>query len=226
MKNSKILILEDEGVISEHLKMLLNKSGYSNIAIAENASQARIIAQEMKPDLALLDVRINGKMEGIEFAKQLNTSHSCPFIFITAHSDAETLQEILDTKPTAFISKPFKTPDVLAAINIALHNQTKDVFNFKNGTEEVSIDKMEILFVKSEKNYIDIFCVHQKFTLRKSLDWFIAEINCDKFLKVHRSFIVNTKHIRKFSGGSLTIQDAKIPVSRNNFGLVKSLFAI
>ena len=224
MKNSKILIVEDEVVIAEHLKLLLNKSGYKEVAIADSLIGTMVVLEEFKPELALLDVRLNGKMEGIEVAKYLNNHHPIPYLYITAHSDEAVLSSILETKPSAYISKPFKSPDVLAAVNIALHKTEKDLFHFKHGFEEIMLDKKEILFVKSEKNYIDIFCSTKKYTVRKPLDWFLQEIHCEHFIRVHRSFVVNKLHARRFSAGSLSIQDFKIPVSRNHFSEVKELF--
>ena len=172
-----------------------------------------------------MDIRLNQHLEGIEIAKDINQHQPAPFIFITAHSDQSILQEALATKPVGFITKPFKNTDVVAAVNIALANNQKNIpFKFKDGYDEIILSPDEILFVKSEKNYIDIICKDKRFCLRNSLDWFMNEIQNKHFVRVHRSYVVNMNHAYKMNSNEIVIANFSVPISRTNYPTVKSYF--
>lgn len=225
MKNAKILIVEDEGIIAEHLKIILQNAAFEKIQVAHDKSSAINAIESFRPDLALLDIRLDQKTEGIDVANEINNKLEIPFIFITAHSDNQLLTDALATKPSGFITKPFKQPDVVAAVNIALlKNQKPSVFKFKNGYDDVIIHSNEILFVKSEKNYIDIICKDKRFCLRNSLDWFLSEIDNANFVKVHRSYIVNLKHAHKLTANEISVSTFSIPVSRSNLPQIRTFF--
>lgn len=216
IETKKILIVEDEAVIAEHLKMLLENNGIDQIELAYSKESALKAFKNYKPDLIFLDIHMENEMDGIELANHINEHHQIPFIFVTAHSDNAIIKKATQTKPAAYITKPFKNADIIAAINIAINNSQKPEksFNFKDGYDEIFIKNEEILFVKSEKNYIDLVCLTRKYTIRNSLEWFLQTNTGEDFMRIHRSFIVNINHIKKLSSSSVEITDYIIPISR------------
>lgn len=217
MLANKILIIEDEAIIAEHLKILLKSLGFHYFETAHNKEDGLLKLNSFNPDLVLLDIRMKNELDGLEIAHSINENNKVPFIFITAHSDAKIIDKAIETKPAAYITKPFKNPDVFAAINIAIKNITNipnPTFSFKDGYDEVFIDVNTILFVKSDKNYIDIICESSKYSLRNSLEWFSQSIESDKFMRIHRSYVVNISKISKLTSNFVEISQNQIPVSR------------
>lgn len=216
IESKKILIVEDEAVIAEHLKMLLENNGIDHIELAYSKESALKAFKNYKPDLIFLDIHMENEMDGIELANHINEHFQIPFIFVTAHSDNAIIKKATQTNPVAYITKPFKNADIFAALNIAINNSRKSesTFSFKDGYDEIFIKNEEILFVKSEKNYIDLVCLNRKYTLRNSLEWFLQTNTSEDFMRIHRSFIVNINHIKKLSSSSVEITDYIIPISR------------
>ncbi len=218
-KLTNILIVDDEVLIAEFLKDILLEFGFHNIRLAHNTLQAFIEIEKNKPDLILLDIRMNTKTEGISIAEKINESSHIPFIFITAHSDTTIVEKALATNPQGYITKPFKNADVYAAIQLALKNTNKKsattLLVFKNHHTQCSIPTSSILYAKSEGNYLELVTESRTFSIRYSLNWLIENLPDADFKKVHRSFVVNIKKVTQTNSKSLWIGSIEIPISRN-----------
>ena len=118
----KILIVEDELIIATDLGDILESLGYEVCGDAISAREALELINEQSPDLVLLDIQIKGGMDGIELAGIIRSEFRIPFIFLTSHADASTLQRAKEVKPYGYIVKPFQEKDIRAAIEIALGN--------------------------------------------------------------------------------------------------------
>jgi CheY-like chemotaxis protein len=155
-RNASILIVEDEVLIAEYLKDTLIDLGFNNMALAHNKTEALELIESSQPSLLLLDIRMEHELDGISIAKSILKSERIPFIFITAHSDKDIIQQALETQPSAYITKPFKKMDVYASICLALSatpaSETKK-FVFKDGHTTVSIPSMDIIYVERQKIY-------------------------------------------------------------------------
>lgn len=224
MTDAKILIIEDQRIIAEHLMGVLEDLSFRNIRIATDKASGIATIDSFAPDLILLDIRMQGDLDGIEIAKKIHDEWQIPFIFVTAQSDTEILRNALQYKPEAYITKPFKETDIFAAVSIALKNSREESFLLiKEGYKDVKVYLSSILFVESDKNYIDIYCRSHKYTLRNSLEWFLQEVNSARFIRVHRSYIVNTEAVSKSSRSALYILDREIPISRKYSTEVKAV---
>ena len=217
--NFKILIVDDEVLIAEFLKDILQSLGYSNLRLAHNKDQAIVHVIEFMPDLVLLDIRMNGELEGIEIAEEISLHYKTPFLFITAHSDKIIVQKALDTKPVGYITKPFKKMDIYAAVHLVEIN--KELMNekhlvFKDGFTMVKLSFDDLLYVQSDDNYIHIYAKQKKYTLRTTLGWFKENTPEELFRQIHRSYIINMNKITKTTSKSVFIDDTEIPVSRGN----------
>jgi two-component system response regulator LytT len=216
---TKILIVDDEVLIAEYLKDILISLGFRNIQLAHNKQQTFIKIEGFKPELLLLDIRMDRELEGIEIAQKINEQYAIPFIFITAHSDTQIINQALNTNPVGYITKPFKKMDVFAAVNLAIKNNTlqqEKILVFKVGYDTVKLSMDKILFAKSDGNYIDLFTPKKTYTIRYSLDWLLDNLPENDFKKVHRSYVVNLRKIEKIGSKSIFINNTEIPVSRNN----------
>ncbi len=117
---SKILIVEDESIIALDIKTSLLEAGYDVVAIAVCGEDAIALATEHKPNLILMDIRLRGKMDGIEAAAEIVKLSRAPIIFLTAHADKFTLDRAKLTGPFGYLIKPFEDHNLITTIEIAL----------------------------------------------------------------------------------------------------------
>lgn len=121
MPDKRILIVEDERIVAEDLKRLLMKMGYAVTGIAASGEEAILSVRAHKPDLVLMDIRIQGPQDGIEVAEHLYAEYNLPVSFLTAFADAPTLDRAKATMPFGYILKPFETRSLQAVIEVAVH---------------------------------------------------------------------------------------------------------
>ncbi len=120
-KGSKILIVEDEMVISLEISATLKRLGYEVVGQAITGEEAVRLAETADPDLVLMDIRLRGEMDGIEAACQIKDSFDLPVIFLTAHSDEATLERAIAISPSGYLIKPFKDRELYSSIELGLH---------------------------------------------------------------------------------------------------------
>ncbi len=125
--SARILIVEDERITAEDLRDILTELGYTVTASVSSGADALARAEEMAPDLALMDIRIKGEMDGTETARELRQRFNIPVIYLTAHADTATVSRAKDAEPLGYITKPFQEAELHASIEIALHKHREDV---------------------------------------------------------------------------------------------------
>jgi len=114
----KILIVEDEFIVANDLKIMLIKAGYQITGIASSVVQARKLIAENKPDWVLLDIILKGDLTGIDLAWELRET-SLPFLYISANTNQSTLEAVKETQPYGFMVKPFRERDLIVMLDIA-----------------------------------------------------------------------------------------------------------
>ena len=120
-KGSRILVVEDEMVISIEIATTLKRLGYEVAGQAITGADAVRMAGEVDPDLILMDIRLKGEMDGIEAASYIKELSDHPIIFLTAHSDEATLERAIAISPSGYLIKPFKDRELYSSIELALH---------------------------------------------------------------------------------------------------------
>lgn len=209
----KILIVEDQVLTANHIKNILNDNNWHQIEIAYKINQAIELLETFVPDIVLLDINVEGKNSGIEWAKKY--VKKAKIIFITGQTELETLQLALSTNPISYLTKPVKKIDLLAAITLIIVNLKPNFIIIKDGYNDIKINFTDIFFIKSDKNYIDIHTLNKKISVRSSLDDFLEKLDKSTFYKVHRSYILNKTKISEKNASSVIINSFKIPLSRN-----------
>lgn len=119
--SKRILIIEDEALIAVDIEMCLQAMGYEVVGKAGNGDIALDLFASKKPDLALLDITIQGSLSGIDLAKVIRKKYNFPYVFLTSHSDIGTLNQVKETLPYGYIVKPFTENDLRSAIELALY---------------------------------------------------------------------------------------------------------
>jgi signal transduction histidine kinase len=117
----RILIVEDERIVARDLAATLVEFGYAVVDVVARGEDAIARSRVHRPDVILMDIRLAGAMDGIEAAARIRAEHDAAIIFLTAHTDEQTLQRAKHTEPLAYLVKPFRGADLRCAIEIAIH---------------------------------------------------------------------------------------------------------
>jgi PAS domain S-box-containing protein len=117
----QILVVEDDGIIAEHIREALQDLGYAVPAVASSGPQALDLAAEQSPDLVLMDIRLKGHMDGIETADQMRAHFRVPVVYLTAHTDRLYRERAARTEPFGYLVKPFDERELQATIEMALY---------------------------------------------------------------------------------------------------------
>lgn len=120
LKTSRILIVEDDPNMGDALTHFIKSNGYSPCGIATSGEKALEIIRKTPPDLVFIDVLLEGQMNGIQLAQRINKEIGIPFIFITACSDPQMIEDLIHTHPCALIMKPFVLDELKTAVRMAL----------------------------------------------------------------------------------------------------------
>jgi DNA-binding NarL/FixJ family response regulator len=116
------LIVEDDYFVAMALEHGLKEAGYNVVGIATSASEAIKLAQDCKPVLAIMDIRLGGNSDGIEAAITIAKLYNVPSIFATAHADDHTRQRGQAANPRGWVGKPYSPDVVIAAVRAALES--------------------------------------------------------------------------------------------------------
>ena len=134
MKTRQILVVEDERIVADDIKMILQRLGYVVSGMASSGEEAVKKAEEIHPDLVLMDIVLEGKMDGVESASIIRYRFDIPVVYLTAYSDKKTLERAKVTEPFGYILKPFKDRDLYTTIEMALY--THKMGNMLKESEE------------------------------------------------------------------------------------------
>jgi len=102
----KILLVEDEEIIAQVHRLYLEMGGNDVVAVTDTAEEACQLANELLPDLIVMDVRLNGEMDGIEGAELIQKTHQIPVVYVSGNSDKPTVERSKKTYCMGFLVKP------------------------------------------------------------------------------------------------------------------------
>lgn len=119
-----VLIVEDEFIIANDLRLLLEHSGFTVSGIAASVPEARDLLPNHPVDIVLLDIYLKGELTGIDLAHELRDRH-LPFVYLSANSNQQVLELVKETDPAGFLIKPFREKDVLVTLDIARYKHAE-----------------------------------------------------------------------------------------------------
>jgi len=209
----KILIIEDQILIANHIKNILNDNSIEDVELAFTTDEATQKLNLFNPDIILLDINLNEKKSGILWAQEFVKNKQ--IIFITGQTEKETMLKAFEVNPVTYLTKPVKETDLIAAIELAKIKNKINYVIVKNGFDEVKVNFEDILFLKSDKNYVDIQLTNKTITIRNTLDNFYKELDNNLFCRIHRSYVVNKSKVTQKKSTSIKVNDFELPISRN-----------
>ena len=230
-KQISVLIVEDERIIAEMTRSMLEELGYKVSGIAKNIAQATELITKQQFDLALLDINLSKGEEGILLGARLKQME-IPFVYITSYADEQTLKKAALTNPGSYIVKPFVREALQSAITITLTNHSankrerEEFILIDTGHKEVKVLMKDILFLKSDNIYVEVHTQHENLVERTSLAQLLEKLPASTFVRTHRSYAVNIEKVKSLNSDHLLIGVTKIPVSRANYGDVSLKFRV
>ncbi|MBU3916049.1 response regulator [bacterium] len=143
MIKARIMIVEDEFIIQHALKNTLESLKYEVITTVSDGEEAIKKAEEQTPDIVLMDIRLDGKMDGIEAAGIISSRFNIPVVFLTAHAEEHYLEKAKLTHPYGYLIKPVQERDLKIAIEMALY--TARIDQERKKAEEDAINQKNFL---------------------------------------------------------------------------------
>lgn len=223
------MVIEDELIIAEDMKLMLERLDYEVVCIAMDYNEAFDFLNHSVPDILLTDIALGLGKDGVDLAKRVREEYRLPIVFVTSYSDRSTLERAKTVKPDGFLVKPFESKDVYAAIEIAISNfrstpmepanriesvNGNSIF-VKDGSELIKIEFEGLNWIKCEGNYLELHQCGRRNVVRCSLNDFMEKLPSNKFLRVHKSHAVNITKIASVSGKFIHIGSDQIPLGRN-----------
>lgn len=121
MVNEKILVVEDEELVAQDIKVILEDLGYQVPAMVASGEEAVKKVKKINPDSVLIDIMLEGKMDGIEAAEKIKELYDIPIVYITAYGNEEVVQRAKKTEPHGYILKPFQEKELQISLEMALY---------------------------------------------------------------------------------------------------------
>lgn len=231
----KILVVEDDPLFANHLEMLIDELGYKLVGMCDNSEDFLRLFITQEPDLALIDIHILGKHNGITIGERIqNSATPIPFIFVTSYKDKEIFDKAKKTNPYAYITKPFENIALQQAIELAFLNHYQkdrkqkktdwktDIINDKNlfvkvenTLKKVILDT--ILSIEVKDKFCQINTISQSLLVKVSLKEVLEKLPTEDFIQVHRSFIVNLNYLEAINlkENSISYSNHTVPISRS-----------
>ncbi len=233
MKNgtARILIVEDDMIIAANISLQLTNLGYEVTGIESRGEEAVQHAKTNAPDLLLLDVNLKGKMNGFETAKAIQNFEDIPIIYLTANNDEASFALAKETRPWAFITKPFNKLNLQRTIELVVaqikekrgYGRLADqmevmedrIFVRHNGNME-KILLVDILYVEADRNYCKIVTEAKSQLITCTLKTMEEKLPKSKFVRVHRSYLVNLSKLDVVAEHHIEIKRKVIPLSKSH----------
>lgn len=235
METFKVLIVEDELIIAEDLKEILEGASYEVIGIATSWEETARALQTALPDVLLIDISIKGNVDGVQVANMIRERFNLPFIYITSYTTKSVIERAKLTKPYGYIIKPYKEQDVLISVELALSNFAIDKLKqnsaFTPDSQKnhvlkddhlfirdkgglVKIKFSDILFLEADGNYTIIHLAGSKYMLRSTLKSAESQLPAERFFRIHKSYIINLQEITKIDSSLVSVGKVALPIGR------------
>jgi len=233
----EILIVEDNLVVVDSVVRMLSKLGYDKVKSVTDYNAAVKILSLKKTHLVLIDILLSGEETGIELGGYIRENINIPFIFITSNSDRATVADVKKVTPNWYLVKPFEKEDLFTAIEIVLFNfreqlstsKERNVLDSDTDTTAILSDSIfikkqhiyhrisfsEILYIKADNVYLEVYTTDKIFVVRSSLKEYYTKLPSKFFYKAHKSYIVNIEHINSINAKDVIIGQKKIPITKD-----------
>jgi DNA-binding LytR/AlgR family response regulator len=251
MDKKRILIVEDENIIALELMERLISLGYIVEGVVNSGKQAIDFVKGNDVSLVLMDIRLQGEIDGVDAAKQISELKNVPIIYLTAHSDDKTLERAKSTNVYGYVIKPINEDDLRVSIEIGLDKYEKDIrgqvpglnglesnssqkkVQIWKGSELLHFNPSDIEYLKIESGVVCFYIKGQEHCQRGTLKSWEKKLKGYHFFRCHKSYIVNTLKVRSLrSDGAnayiIEMENGKeeIPLARDKYSDLKEILQL
>lgn len=218
-------------IIAANISLQLANLGYEVTGIESRGEEAVQHARTNAPDILLLDVNLKGRMNGFDTAKAIQNFKDIPIIYLTANNDEASFALAKETRPWAFITKPFNKLNLQRTIELVVaqikerrgygrHADQMEVMEDRifvrhNGNME-KILLMDILYVEADRNYCKIVTEANSHLITCTLKTMEEKLPKSNFVRVHRSYLVNLSKLDVVAEHHIEIKRKVIPLSKSH----------
>lgn len=232
MQGMKIIIVEDEVIIAESLKLMLEKLDYTVVSVFCSGIDFLNNFSAGDADVILMDIHLANNTNGIETCKALAKFSDVPIIYIT-DSREEKLRRtaIFETNAIHYLNKPFSITDVYTALDLAVKYIEKervaalqkqgdpyllgDAVFIKDGTSFKMIKLSDIIYLEADGSYCHVQCRDKKYFLSENMGFFADKLFFAKdLIRVHRSYIINVNYIEQIKESRIFLMGEEIPIGK------------
>ena len=230
MTNYSILLVEDDPATALRIESLIHHLGHQLIKTVDNSEDALEWIEKSNPDLILMDIKIEGKLNGIEVAEKINDKF-IPIIFITGHEEEALYERAKKVAPIAYLLKPFNKLSLQAAIQSAIRQLRNKSVSFHSSVKKIDTEEesqslfirrnnfllrikiAKIQFLKSEGNYCE-FHTDKKYVIKISLVKVLTHLPQGRFIRIHHRYVVQFDLIDKIdiSANEVYISNTVLPL--------------
>lgn len=228
MDRIKVLIVEDKMLVASSIAATLKKHGLEVSAICSSGDEALSHVGKCKPDLILMDIELDGPLDGIATSELISRRSTIPTIYLSDYTDSTTVERAKKTHPANYLSKPFNEADLIRAIDIAFtnHNEKTDgkagillsdyVFVRTDNQAYRKVAYSAIVYLKAGGSYCEIVTEDKTHTLSSSMNNIHEQLNHKDFMRVHRSYVINVKKITFIEGRVVHLGKHRVQVNEES----------
>lgn len=229
MSSFSVLIVEDQVVVAEDIREALERMGHHVCGIAISYQEGVSLLHSHQPDLVILDISLQGKKSGIDLAYVILKKYpTTSFIYLTSYFDRKTLKGASKTLPGAYLVKPFKDQDLMSAIEVSMQNHQAKIemtdqlegpgeLIIKSDYVLLKIPFKDIMWLKADRNYFEIKTEAKTHRVRGRMDEYEKKLPPNRFIRIHRSYIINLDHVTEAFNGKVLMGGVSLPVSRRKW---------
>jgi DNA-binding LytR/AlgR family response regulator len=230
----KVVIVEDEVLLADEMEYALRDAGYEVVGKFRAGEDAIRFVPTVEVDIILMDVKLKGKLNGIQTAQKIRDHKLIPVIFLSNISP-QGKSEAITANAAAYLIKPFNAAEVDIAFRIALKKAAEETADNSSDASELSDDgkpvftindriyardgdryirilPADILYIKAKGSYSEIHTSGKTFLLSQNLAKLEKKIPFQQLERIHKSYIINTEKITSFVGNCVFIVEEELPI--------------
>jgi len=215
LKSLSVFIVEDEPLITATIELALRKQNFIVAGSAEDFTSALKDIELHKPDLVLIDIQLEGSKDGVDLAVELDKKNY-PYLYLSSQTDPITIDRVKFTNPLGYIVKPFTENGLRTNIELAWYKykEAQQYFiTLKHEGRLHRINENTISYLKAYDNYCYVITATNTFLVPQTLKHVSGQLKSPKFIKAHRSYVVNIEHITGVDKNNLLLVNETIPIS-------------
>lgn len=222
----KVLIVEDKLLIAEGIAAKLKKHSMDVVGIFSSGEETLASLKTLRPDLILMDIQLDGILDGIATAKSIHDEYNIPVIYLSDFTDDHTVKRATKTFPVNYLTKPFNEIELIRAINIAFTNAQntssnktsflKDHIFIKEDNAWFKVAYDDIIYLEANGAYCEVITTEKKIIQSISMNHVFDQFNRSNFIRIHRSYVINTDKITKIEGNTIHLGKYEVVMSKTH----------